>query len=57
MLQFKAPKTCTPSQKPTPAYPLVQDLIDRMIVNFPENRPYNPHWIVSGKPLHRPLSI
>ena len=40
-----------------PAYPLVEDLINRLIINFPEDRPYNPHWVVSGKPLDRPLCI
>lgn len=40
-----------------PAYSLVEDLINRLIINLPEQRPYYPHWVVSGKPLHPPLSI
>lgn len=57
MLQFKAPQDLDSLPDSHPAYSLVQELINHLIVNFPEDRPYYPQWIVSGKPLHRPLSI
>ena len=40
-----------------PACSLVEYLINRLIINFPENRPYYPHRVVSGKPFHQPLSV
>ena len=57
MLQFKAPNDLHTLSNSHPAYPLVQDLVNHLIVNFSEDRLYYPHWVVSGKPLHRPLSI
>ena len=57
MLQFKGPQDIESLPDSHPAFPLVQDLINRLIINFPEDRPYYPHWVVSDKPLHWPLSI
>ena len=37
-MQFKAPNDLNNLPNSHPAYPLVQDLIDRLIVNFPEDR-------------------
>jgi hypothetical protein len=48
MLQFKAPQDLNNLPDSHPAYPLVQDLINRLIVNFPEDRAYAPDddcWI------------
>ena len=42
MLQFKAPNDLNNLPHSHPAYPLVQDLINRLIVHFPEDRPYAP---------------
>ena len=40
MLQFKAPQDLDYLPDSHPAYPLVQDLINRLIVNYREDRPY-----------------
>jgi len=48
MLQFKAPNDLSNLPDSHPAYSLVEDLINRLIVNFPEDRPYAPDddgWI------------
>ena len=56
MLQFKSTNDLNNLTDCHPAYPLVQDLINRLIINFLEDRPYYPHWVVSDKLLHRHLS-
>ena len=56
MLQFKAPNDLHTLPDSHPAYPLVEDLINRLIVHFQECHAYCLHWVVSLKLLHRPLS-
>jgi len=57
MLQFKAPYDLNHLPDSHPAYPLVQDLINRLIVNFLEERPFYPHWVVSGNASSAPLYL
>ena len=57
MLQLRAPDDLHTLPDSHSAYPLVRDLINRLIANFPKDFPYYPHWVVCGKPLHWSLSI
>ena len=48
MLQFKHPHDLKQLPAPNPAYPLIQDLVERLIVDFPPGRAYDPDddgWI------------
>ncbi len=49
MLQFKHPHDLKQLPEVHPAYPLIKDLVERLIVDFPPGRPYTPEddgWIV-----------
>ncbi len=48
MLQFKHPHDLKQLPEAHPAYPLVKDLVARLIVDFPPGRAYDPEddgWI------------
>ena len=48
MLQFKHPHDLKQLPDTHPAYPLIKDLVERLIVDFPPGRPYAPEddgWI------------
>ena len=48
MLQFKHPHDLKQLPESHPAYPLIKDLVERLIVDFPHHRAYAPEddgWI------------
>ena len=48
MLQFKHPHDLKQLPEAHPAYPIIQDLVTRLIVDFPPGRAYDPDddgWI------------
>jgi hypothetical protein len=48
MLHFKCPTDLKQLPASHPAYPLIQDLVERLIVDFPPGRAYAPEddgWI------------
>ena len=48
MLQFKRPHDLKQLPKAHPAYPIIKDLVARLIVDFPPGRAYAPEddgWI------------
>ena len=53
MLQFKSADDLKQLNRTDPAYPIVADLVERLIVNFPEGYTYDPDgdgWICLVQP-------
>lgn len=61
MLQFKSPKDLQQLSPTNPSYPVISDLVQRLIVDFPEGYTYDPSadgWIVLWEETdgNRPVS-